>query len=168
MERDLEAYQNDADEANASGNHLMAETLDDPSVTQQDLQELNESWDAVCQQAVSKRGSLKKAYLAAQLFEDGFDELVDWIDAESEELQSLPPPDEDVTILQQQIEEHKVQACPESVVCSGLCVGVSSSLCVTVSMHIECNSTIECSSIFGKGLNSAFEAESACCSYTLL
>jgi len=31
-----------------------------------------------------------------------------WIDAQSEDLQMQSPPDEDASVLQQQIEEHKV------------------------------------------------------------
>lgn len=77
-------------------------------MTQQDLQELNETWNNVCQRSVAKQERLDDAYRAAQSFEDGYGEIVQWIDAQSAELQSLPPPDEDSTVLQQQIEEHKV------------------------------------------------------------
>ena len=124
VQRDLEAYQNNADAANAGGDRLIAEVLDDPTVTQQDLQELNESWNNVCQRSVAKQERLEDAYRAAESFEDGYGEIVQWIDAQSAELQSLPPPDEDSTVLQQQIEEHKVCFSAVCVLVRGLVYSV--------------------------------------------
>ena len=49
---------------------------------------------------------------AAREFDDGFSELVLWIDATTAELGSQPPPNEDASILQEQIEEHKVRMYP--------------------------------------------------------
>ena len=108
LQRDLGAYQESADEANAIGDHLIAEVLDDPSVTQQDLKELNEAWESVCQRSVVKQERLEEAYKAAEAFEDEYGDLVGWIDEQAAMLQALPSPDEDSTALQQQIDEHKV------------------------------------------------------------
>ncbi len=98
------------DEANAIGGHLIAEVLDEPSVTQTDLSELNEAWGNVCQRSVVKQGRLEEAYRAAEAFEDGYENLVKWIDDQAAQLQALPPPNDDSTTLQQQIDEHKVGA----------------------------------------------------------
>ena len=51
--------------ANDSGEQLVSEVLDDPSVTQQDLAELNELWDSVCQQSVSKQERLDQAMVVS-------------------------------------------------------------------------------------------------------
>ena len=96
------------DAANASGEHLISEVLDDPAVTQQDVQELNETWENICQLSVRKQERLDEALRDAREFEEGYNDLVAWIDDKSAELQSQLPPDEDASILQQQIEEHKV------------------------------------------------------------
>ena len=96
------------DAANASSEHLISEVLDDPTVTQQDIQELNETWENICQLSVRKQERLDEALRDARVFEEGYNDLVAWIDDKSAELQSQLPPDEDASILQQQIEEHKV------------------------------------------------------------
>jgi len=48
---------------------------------------------------------------AAQSFEDGYSQLVEWMEAQRDQLMALPPPAEDANILQQQIEQHKVHTC---------------------------------------------------------
>lgn len=108
MQRELAAYQESTDEANAIGSHLIAEVLDDPSVTQSDLSQLNEAWENVCQSAVAKQERLDEAYQAAKDFDDEYKELVGWVTDLSAQLQAMPPPDEDSTVLQQQMDEHKV------------------------------------------------------------
>ncbi len=96
------------DEANAIGGHLIAEVLDDPSVTQSDLSELNEAWESVCQSAIAKQERLDEAYQAAKDFDDEYKDLVGWINNLSAQLQEMPPPEEDSTALQQQMDDHKV------------------------------------------------------------
>lgn len=108
LQRELAAYQESTDEANAIGSHLIAEVLDDPSVTQSDLSQLNEAWENVCQSAVAKQERLDEAYQAAKDFDDEYKELVGWVTDLSAQLQAMPPPDEDSTVLQQQMDEHKV------------------------------------------------------------
>ena len=49
------------DAATASGNHLVVEVLDDPTVTQQDLGEMNEMWEEVCVKSVQKQERLNEA-----------------------------------------------------------------------------------------------------------
>ena len=44
----------------------------------------------------------------AQAFEEGLSELLGWIEAQRETLDSMAPPDEDANVLQEQIEENKV------------------------------------------------------------
>lgn len=39
----------------------MAEVLDDPTVTQQDMREMNNMWDSVCQKSVQKQERLDEA-----------------------------------------------------------------------------------------------------------
>ena len=45
---------------------------------------------------------------AARAFEEGLTELLGWIEAQRETLDSMAPPDEDANVLQEQIEENKV------------------------------------------------------------
>ena len=49
------------DSANSSGQQLVAEVLDDPSVTQQDMRDMNEMWENVCQKSVQKQERLDDA-----------------------------------------------------------------------------------------------------------
>ena len=44
------------------GHQLVSEVLDDPVVTQHDLQEMNEMWDSVCQKSVQKQERLDEAF----------------------------------------------------------------------------------------------------------
>ena len=108
FQKDLGTHQKSVDAANAGGEHLISDVLDDPAVTQQDLQELNEAWENICQLSVRKQERLDEALKDARKFEEGFADLVIWIDAQSSELQNQLPPDEDASVLQQQIEDHKV------------------------------------------------------------
>ena len=61
FQKELGSYQRSVDAATASGNHLVAEVLDDPTVTQQDLGEMNEMWEEVCVKSVQKQERLNKA-----------------------------------------------------------------------------------------------------------
>ena len=61
FQKELGSYQRSVDAATASGNHLVAEVLDDPTVTQQDLGEMNEMWEEVCVKSVQKQERLDKA-----------------------------------------------------------------------------------------------------------
>ena len=45
---------------------------------------------------------------SAQSFEEAWSQLMDWIEVQRENLEGMPPPDEDANILQEQIEENKV------------------------------------------------------------
>ena len=103
-------HKKNVDAANASGEHLISEVLDEPAVTQQDLRELSEAWENICQLSVGRQERLDEALRDAIEFEEGYSDLVDWIDAKSTELQSQLPPDEDASVLQQQIEDHKVNS----------------------------------------------------------
>ena len=47
-------------------------------------------------------------FQAAQAFENGLVGLLEWIEYQKEALESMPPPDEDASVLQEQIEENKV------------------------------------------------------------
>ena len=49
------------DSANSSGQQLVAEVLDDPTVTQQDMREMNNMWNSVCQKSVQKQERLDEA-----------------------------------------------------------------------------------------------------------
>ena len=42
------------------------------------------------------------------MFESGLTEMMEWIEFQKETLESMAPPDEDPSILQEQIEENKV------------------------------------------------------------
>ena len=61
FQKELGSYQRSVDAATASGNHLVAEVLVDPTVTQQDLGEMNEMWEEVCVKSVQKQERLNKA-----------------------------------------------------------------------------------------------------------
>ena len=61
FQKELGSYQRSVDAATASGNHLVAEVLDDPTVTQQDLGEMNEMWEEVCVKSVQKHERLNEA-----------------------------------------------------------------------------------------------------------
>ena len=108
IQKELSKYQKEVDAANTSGEHLISDVLDDPTVTKQDLKELNEAWENTCQLSLKKQERMNEALKDAKKFEEGLNDLVVWIDAQSAKLQSQLPPDEDASILQQQIEEHKV------------------------------------------------------------
>ena len=47
-------------------------------------------------------------FQAAQAFENGLVELLGWIEYQKEDLESMPAPDEDASVLQEQIEENNV------------------------------------------------------------
>lgn len=96
------------DEANASGQHLISDILDDPAVTKQDLEALNEAWETTRRLSARQQERIKEALEDAKKFEGGLNKLVVSIDAQRAKLQSQLPPDEDASVLQQQIEEHKV------------------------------------------------------------
>ena len=108
FQKELGRYQKEVDTANASGEHLISDILDDPTVTKQDLEELNEAWENTRQLSLKKQERMNEALKDAKKFEGGLNNLVMWIDAQNTKLQSQLPPDEDASILQQQIEEHKV------------------------------------------------------------
>ncbi len=97
------------DAANESGGHLIGEVLDDPAITKDDLERLNNAWDDMCQQAVEKQERLDEAYDQTQRFEDGYNDIVSWISAQVAELQNQAEPDEDSMVLQQQIDDNKVR-----------------------------------------------------------
>ena len=61
FQKELGSYRRSVDAATASGNHLVAEVLDDPTVTQQDLGEMNEMWEEVCVKSVQKQERLNEA-----------------------------------------------------------------------------------------------------------
>lgn len=109
VQKELGKYQKEVDMANASGEHLISDVLDDPAVTKQDLQDLNEAWENTCQLSVKKQERMAEALKDARKFEEGLNDLVAWIDVQSATLQSQLPPDEDASVLQQQIEVHKVR-----------------------------------------------------------
>ena len=109
FQKELDKYQKEVDTANASGEHLISDILDDPAVTKQDLEELNEAWETTRQLSLKKQERINEALKDAKKFEGGLNDLVMWIDAQSAKLQSQLPPDEDASVLQQQIEEHKVR-----------------------------------------------------------
>ena len=53
---------------------------------------------------------------SAQAFRESWSEMMDWIEAQRETLEAMAPPDEDATVLQEQIEENKVHASQYSTV----------------------------------------------------
>ena len=112
FQKDLGSHQRSVDSANESGDHLISDILDDPAVTKDDLQQLNDNWDELCQQSVDKQDRLDEARKAAEGFEKGLNDLVTWIDTQAKQLASQPDPSEDVSTLQQQIEDNKVMKCP--------------------------------------------------------
>ncbi len=87
---------------------MISKVLDDPTVTEKDLKQLNDGWDDLCQESVSKQDRLDEARLAAEEFDSGFTDMKTWIDQEVAELLSQAEPDEDAAVLQQQIDENKV------------------------------------------------------------
>jgi soluble cytochrome b562 len=108
LQKEFGDYQKEVDKANASGEHLISDVLDDPTVTKQDLEALNEAWKTTCQLLARQKERMKEALEDAKKFEGGLNELVVWIDAQRTKLQGQLPPDEDASVLQKQIEEHKV------------------------------------------------------------
>ena len=62
FQKELGSHQKGVDAANTSGEHLVQEILDDPAITQQDLQELNETWEGICQSSIKKQERLDEAY----------------------------------------------------------------------------------------------------------
>ena len=61
FQKELGSHQKSIDSANASGQHLVSEILDDPTVTQHDMQEMNGLWENVCQRSVQKQERLDAA-----------------------------------------------------------------------------------------------------------
>ncbi len=108
LRKEFDQYEKEVDEANASGEHLISDVLDDPAVTKQDLEALNETLKTTQQLLARQKERVEEALKDAKKFEGGFNELVVWIDAQRAKLQSQLPPDEDASVLQKQIEEHKV------------------------------------------------------------
>ena len=62
FQKELGAHQRSVDSANASGQHLVSDVLDDPTVTQQDMAEMNLMWDGVCVKSVQKQERLDRAH----------------------------------------------------------------------------------------------------------
>ena len=138
FQKDLGAYQHSVDAANESGEHLVSKVLDDPAVTKEDLRQLNEGWDDLCQQSVDKQDRLDQAHKAAVEFEQGFTDLVTWVGQQMEELQAQAEPADDPTALQQQIEDNKVGVVCVCLsrclfVCLGVCLFVLVSVCLSCS-----------------------------------
>ena len=96
------------DAATESGEQLVSAVLDDPAVTREDLKQLNQAWEELCQQSVDKQDRLDQARKAAVDFETGLSALMGWIGKQAEALQAQAEPDQDPTTLQQQIEQNKV------------------------------------------------------------
>ena len=109
FQKDLGSFQGTVDAANECGGHLIGEILDDPTITKDDLDRLNAAWDDLCQQAVEKQDRLEEAHSQAERFEGGYNDLVSWVSAMMAELQNQAEPDEDATVLQQQMDENKVR-----------------------------------------------------------
>ena len=103
------SHQQSIDLASESGEHLISKVLDDPAVTQDDLKQLTESWEELCQQSVEKQDRLDAAHKEAVEFEKGFVDLIGWVDRTTKELASQPEPSEDPAVLQQQIDENTVR-----------------------------------------------------------
>ena len=61
FQKELGAHQRSVDSANSSGKRLVSEVLDDPTVTQQDMSEMNEVWGTVCEKSVQKQERLDEA-----------------------------------------------------------------------------------------------------------
>ena len=61
FQKELGSHQKGVDAANATGKHLVEEILDDPAITRQDLQELNETWEGICQSSIKKQERLDEA-----------------------------------------------------------------------------------------------------------
>ena len=62
FQKELGAHQRSVDSANASGQHLVSEVLDDPAVTQQDMAEMNQVWEGVCEKSVQKQERINEAH----------------------------------------------------------------------------------------------------------
>ena len=67
FQKELGSYQRSVDAATTSGNHLVAEVLDDLTATQQDLGEMNEMWKEVCVKLVQKRERLNEVQVVCNL-----------------------------------------------------------------------------------------------------
>ena len=61
FQKELGAHQHSVDSANTSGQQLVAEVLDDPTVTQEDMQEMNNLWSDVCGKSVQKQERIDEA-----------------------------------------------------------------------------------------------------------
>jgi len=66
-QRELGSHQKSINAANTTGEHHTSEILDDPSVTEQDLQEMNKMWDTICQKSTEKQERLDAAYKVLSL-----------------------------------------------------------------------------------------------------
>ena len=108
FQRDLRSYQQNIDAANESGEHLISEVLDDPTVTKKDLRQLNVGWEELNKQSVNKQDRLDEAHRAATEFEEGYNNIMSWMDKEITELLNQSEPAQDDAVLQQQIEDNKV------------------------------------------------------------
>lgn len=116
------SHQQGVDSASKTGEHLISKVLDDPVVTQDDLRQLAESWDELCHQSVDKQDRLDAAHKEALDFEEGFADLIEWIDGTAEELAAQPEPSEDAAVLLQQIDENMVR---EICTYGGECLSVT-------------------------------------------
>ena len=108
LQKDLDKYIKTVDAANESGQQLIKEILDEPTITKEDMDKLNCAWEELCQQSVDKQDRLNEALTAAEKFEEGYSDIISWVNSEVSILQSQSEPDEDATILLQQIEDNNV------------------------------------------------------------
>ena len=97
------------DAANESGQQLIKEILDEPIITKEDMDKQNCTWVELCQQSVDKQDRLNEALTAAEKFEEGYSDIISWVNSEVSILQSQSEPDEDAAILLQQIEDNNVR-----------------------------------------------------------
>ena len=109
LQKDLDKYIKTVDAANESGQQLIKEILDEPTITKEDMDKLNCAWEELCQQSVDKQDRLNEALTAAEKFEEGYSDIISWVNSEVSILQSQSEPDEDATILLQQIEDNNVR-----------------------------------------------------------
>ena len=61
FQKELEAHGQSVDAAKAAGSNLVSDMLDDPTVTQRDLSELEAMWSDICRLCGSKQERLEAA-----------------------------------------------------------------------------------------------------------
>ena len=107
---DLEQRKGDVTAAVEAGQRLASEFLEDPEVTEDQVRELQERWDALNSHLSEQQARVAEAEEAAAAFESDFAAMDSWLDSALAHLSAMDPVShDDIDVLKKQDEEMNVR-----------------------------------------------------------